>query len=99
MKIAALLTIIYFYVTFSVQKKVNVTLNFYSTIHARVRRRRWKPIVFPAMEREERNGEGCLERTERNGIFIGIRTRAIERFAVCIVTVRRTIFFEEVSKL
>jgi hypothetical protein len=47
-------------------------------------------LVFPAMEGEER--------TERNGIFVGIRTRAMERFAVCIVTVRRTIF-EEASKL
>jgi hypothetical protein len=47
MKIAALLTIIHFYVTFLVQKKVNVTLNFCSTIHARVRRRRWKPTCLP----------------------------------------------------
>ena len=55
MKIAALLTIIHFYVTFLVQKKVNVTLNFCSTIHARVRRRRWKPTCLPAKEGEERN--------------------------------------------
>ena len=55
-------------------------------------------LVFPAMEGEERNCEYCLERTERNGIFVGIRTGTMERFAVCIVTVRRTIF-EEVSKL
>jgi hypothetical protein len=46
-KIAAPLTIIHFYVTFLVKKKVNVTLNFCSTIHARVRRRRSKPTYLP----------------------------------------------------
>src|SRR5258708_34268001 len=79
MKIAALLTIIHFYVTFLVQKKVNVTLNFCFTIHARVRRR--TRLVFPALAGEERDGEWVLWRTDWKGSMCGIRTEAARRLA------------------